>query len=84
MARQLASNHTNNKSQLGCKRLVFDSNYFQSLHADNVSLQFTRVQEVTSTGLVGHDGNKEDFDIIIWATGYLGMEHPQCKISVLI
>jgi cation diffusion facilitator CzcD-associated flavoprotein CzcO len=59
-------------SELGCKRLVFDSNYFQSLHSDNVDLKFTRVKEVTETGLVGADGSKKDFDIVVWPTGFLG------------
>jgi NADH dehydrogenase FAD-containing subunit len=42
------------------------------LHADNVELLFTRVDKVTETGVVGKDGSHRDFDVIIWATGYLG------------
>jgi cation diffusion facilitator CzcD-associated flavoprotein CzcO len=56
---------------LGCKRLVLDSNYLRSLHNKNVGLQFTRVKNVTPHGIQGADGNVKDFDIIIWATGFL-------------
>lgn len=57
---------------MGCKRLVFDSNYYQSLHASNVDLAFTRVKGLHENGIVGADGERKDFDVIIWATGYLG------------
>ncbi|OCK80944.1 FAD/NAD(P)-binding domain-containing protein, partial [Lepidopterella palustris CBS 459.81] len=56
---------------VGCKRLVLDSNYLDCLHADNIDLAFTRVSEVTESGLVGKDGSRRDYDIIIWATGFL-------------
>lgn len=60
------------KKKLGCKRLVFDSNYFQSLHGNNVDLAFTRVEKTFDKGLIGTDGSKKEFDIIIWATGFTG------------
>ncbi|KIX96481.1 uncharacterized protein Z520_07747 [Fonsecaea multimorphosa CBS 102226] len=58
------------KYPLGCKRLVFDSNYFAGLHADNVDLAFTRVSGLHENGIIGQDGSKRDFDVIIWATGF--------------
>jgi len=51
---------------------VFDSNYFASLHANNVDLAFTRVKSLHEHGIVGADGSRKDFDIIIWATGFTG------------
>lgn len=59
---------------MGCKRLVLDSSYYRSLNGDNVEPVFTRVVKVTETGLVGKDGSTRDFDIIIWATGFLGKQ----------
>jgi cation diffusion facilitator CzcD-associated flavoprotein CzcO len=58
--------------QLGCKRLVFDSNYFASLHADNINLRFTRVESVDETGIIGADKGRDEFDVVIWATGFAG------------
>lgn len=51
---------------------MFDSNYLQSLHNENVDLAFTRVQNVYENGLIGTDGSRREFDIVIWATGFTG------------
>lgn len=51
---------------------MFDSNYFQSLHADNIDLAFTRVKSVDEKGLIGADGSKREYDVVIWATGFEG------------
>jgi cation diffusion facilitator CzcD-associated flavoprotein CzcO len=42
------------------------------LHGDNVDLRFTRVESVDETGIIGVDKQKDEFDVIIWATGFTG------------
>jgi cation diffusion facilitator CzcD-associated flavoprotein CzcO len=58
------------KFPLGCKRRIFDPNYLESLHSKNLSLVAEGVREFDETGIVSESGVKEDFDVIVLATGF--------------
>lgn len=58
------------KFPLGCKRRIFDPNYLEALHADNMNLVPEGIQRIDSTGIVSESGVKEEFDVIVLATGF--------------
>ncbi|KAI1262913.1 hypothetical protein F5Y18DRAFT_396619 [Xylariaceae sp. FL1019] len=55
---------------LGCKRRIFDPGYLDSLNLPNVELIPEGIQEMTETGIVSSSGKKDDYDIIVLATGF--------------
>ena len=60
---------------LGSKRILIDTNYFETYNRDNVDLVDIRrspIQEITPTGIRTKDQDYE-FDIIVLATGFDGM-----------
>ncbi|KAI1102681.1 hypothetical protein F4804DRAFT_312216 [Jackrogersella minutella] len=55
---------------LGCKRRIFDPGYLESLSLPNVELLPEGIKEMTETGIVSSSGIRDDFDIIVLATGF--------------
>ncbi|KAI4602224.1 hypothetical protein KJ359_009462 [Pestalotiopsis sp. 9143b] len=55
---------------LGCKRRIFDPGYLDSLNNSNVELLAEGIQEITETGIISSSGIRDDFDIIVLATGF--------------
>ncbi|KAI1213736.1 monooxygenase [Annulohypoxylon truncatum] len=55
---------------LGCKRRIFDPGYLESLNLPNVELLPEGIKEMTETGIISSSGIKDDFDIIVLATGF--------------
>ncbi|KAI1359131.1 monooxygenase [Xylaria arbuscula] len=55
---------------LGCKRRVFDPGYLDSLNRKNVTLIPEGIREITETGIVSTSGRRDDYDIIVLATGF--------------
>ena len=55
---------------LGCKRRIFDPDYLVALNCSNVELLNHGIQEITETGIISSGGVKDDFDIIVLATGF--------------
>ena len=55
---------------LGCKRRVFDPGYLRCLHNPKMDRRNIGIKRVDATGVLQADGHHEDFDIIIYATGY--------------
>ena len=58
------------KFPLGCKRRIFDPGYLDALCLPNVDLLPEGIQEITETGIVSTSGIRDDFDIIVLATGF--------------
>jgi len=56
--------------QLGCKRRIYDPEYLDCLHNENVDLITEGIREITETGIVSSSGMVDDFDIIVLATGF--------------
>ncbi|RYN16575.1 hypothetical protein AA0112_g12437 [Alternaria arborescens] len=55
---------------LGCKRRIFDPNYLDALNEPNLELLPEGVREFDETGIVSESGRKEEFDVIVLATGF--------------
>lgn len=56
--------------KIGCKRLVFDNKYLQSLHDDRVDVKAAGIERVVEDGLILTTGEKIKADVIIACTGY--------------
>ncbi|RFU32297.1 hypothetical protein B7463_g4014, partial [Scytalidium lignicola] len=55
---------------LGCKRRIFDPNYLEALHSENLSLVPEGIKMIDETGITSESGEHEDFDVIVLATGF--------------
>lgn len=56
--------------EIGCKRVLFTSDWYSTLVRDNVELVNGRIERVTASGVVGSDGVERPADVIIWGTGF--------------
>lgn len=59
---------------VGCKRILFTSDYLPAIESPNVDLLTGGVREITRTGVVGADGVERPVDVIIWGTGFKATE----------
>jgi len=55
---------------LGCKRVILDPGYYDSLNKTNVHLVADKIDTFTKKGILTVDGTEREFDIIILATGF--------------
>jgi cation diffusion facilitator CzcD-associated flavoprotein CzcO len=55
---------------IGCKRVLFTSDWYPTLLRDDVDLVTGPVERVTATGVVGADGVEREADVIIYGTGF--------------
>ncbi|KAJ7255837.1 hypothetical protein B0H12DRAFT_1218728 [Mycena haematopus] len=60
----------------GCKRLLLDTNFLQSLHRPNIELNFDGIQSIYEDGIVTKKGEQLPFDVMIFATGFTADEYP--------
>ncbi|KAG2369686.1 hypothetical protein BDR07DRAFT_1468332 [Suillus spraguei] len=60
----------------GCKRTVADSGYLKSLYRPNVALNFDGIAEIVENGIVTKTGETLPFDVIVYATGFVGERYP--------
>jgi cation diffusion facilitator CzcD-associated flavoprotein CzcO len=58
--------------EMGCKRVLFTSDWYPTLLRDDVELHGGGVERITATGVVGADGVEREADTIIWGTGFDG------------
>jgi cation diffusion facilitator CzcD-associated flavoprotein CzcO len=61
---------TSSNESTGCKRRIFDPGYLQALHADNLSLVPEGISKIDASGIVSESGVREEFDVIVLATGF--------------
>ncbi|KAF7300084.1 hypothetical protein MKEN_01331500 [Mycena kentingensis (nom. inval.)] len=61
------------KYELGCKRIIFDTNYFASLHQPNHNLNLDGIAEITGNGIRTKTSENLPFDVIILATGFVAV-----------
>ncbi|PXX00357.1 flavin-containing monooxygenase [Mycolicibacterium moriokaense] len=61
--------------KVGCKRLLFSSDYYDALTKDNVDV-VPAVSDVRRSSVVAADGSEHPVDTIIFATGFQGWEAP--------
>ena len=60
---------------LGCKRLVFASDFIQALTQPNVEVVSSPARALRSRSLVTDDGNEFDVDVVVCATGYAAADY---------
>jgi cyclohexanone monooxygenase len=73
-----------NDHPIGTKRLILDSNYFETYNRDNVELIDIRsapIQRLTATGIQTTDGHYE-LDAIVFATGFDAMTGAMKEIDI--
>jgi cation diffusion facilitator CzcD-associated flavoprotein CzcO len=58
--------------EMGCKRVLFTSDWYSTLTRENVDLHDGGVERVTASGVVGADGVEREAETIIWGTGFDG------------
>lgn len=60
--------------QIGCKRVLFSSQWYAALACDNVSVETGAISEVTPAGVRTADGALHEVDVIIYGTGFKATE----------
>ncbi|KAJ7831696.1 hypothetical protein B0H14DRAFT_3713210, partial [Mycena olivaceomarginata] len=58
---------------LGCKRMIFDTNFLGALHRPNLKLNWDGIQLICEDGIINkkvNHGEKLTFDVLIFATGF--------------
>ncbi|KAG1806579.1 uncharacterized protein HD556DRAFT_1303011 [Suillus plorans] len=58
----------------GCKRTVADSGFLESLYRSNVTLNFDGIAEIVENGIITKTGEMLPFDVIVYATGFIGKQ----------
>ncbi|KAI0300612.1 FAD/NAD-P-binding domain-containing protein [Multifurca ochricompacta] len=61
---------------IGCRRIVRDLSYLQSLNRSNVRLTFDHIARVEPDGVVTETGEKVPLDVIIYGTGFITDNYP--------
>ncbi len=59
---------------LGCKRVLFSSEYYPALARPNVDLVTSKIAEVKGRAIVTEDGSSREVDAIVCATGFEAAE----------
>jgi cyclohexanone monooxygenase len=60
---------------LGCKRLVFATDYLQTLTQPHVEVVSSPARRLRSRSLVTEDGTEFDVDVVLCATGYAAADY---------
>lgn len=61
---------------LGCKRILFSSDYYPALQKPNVELVTEGIREIRGRTIVASDGTEREVDAIVCATGFEASEAP--------
>jgi cation diffusion facilitator CzcD-associated flavoprotein CzcO len=59
---------------IGCKRVLFSSDWYPALACDNVDVETGAITEVTTTGVRTADGRVHEVDVIVYGTGFRATE----------
>jgi cation diffusion facilitator CzcD-associated flavoprotein CzcO len=68
------------KFSAGCRRISPGDGYLEALQEPNCSANWTSIKRFTPTGIETIDGNTEDFDLIVCATGFNTKWIPEWKL----
>ena len=60
---------------MGCKRLVFSSDYLPALTRPNVEVVTSPARYLRARSLVTEDGTERDVDVVVCATGYAAADY---------
>ncbi len=56
--------------KVGCKRLVISSSFYQAIQRDNVFVETTPIERVTTGGVQVRGGREHELDVLVLATGF--------------
>jgi cation diffusion facilitator CzcD-associated flavoprotein CzcO len=56
--------------KIGCKRVLFSSDWYATLRRENVDLLTDEVERITANGVLTKGGVERPVDTIIWGTGF--------------
>jgi cation diffusion facilitator CzcD-associated flavoprotein CzcO len=56
--------------ELGCRRLIPTNAYLPALARENVDVDISGIERITSQGVLARDGREIPLDVIVYATGY--------------
>lgn len=59
---------------MGCKRVLFSSDYYPAVAAPNVRLETTGIDAITPTGVRTADGVEHPVDVLVYGTGFQTQE----------
>ncbi|MEQ9478842.1 MAG: NAD(P)/FAD-dependent oxidoreductase [Algiphilus sp.] len=59
---------------IGCKRVLFSSDYYPALQRENVHLETQGIDHIHANGIRTKDGRDHDCDVLIWGTGFKATE----------
>lgn len=60
--------------RLGCKRVVFSSDYLDAIAKPNVTLVQSPIKEIKDRTIINEDGRVEEVDVLVLGTGYKTQE----------
>lgn len=69
--------------RLGCKRVVFSSDYIDAVAKPNVHLVQSPIKELKDRTIVTEDGRVEEVDILVLGTGYKTQEGVLGNIEIV-
>ena len=55
---------------LGCKRIIYSSDYYPTLARPDVELVTAGIERITATGVRCDDGRERELDVLVCATGF--------------
>ena len=58
------------KYHMGCKRITPSDTYLKTFNNANVKLVTEKITKITETGIETEDGKHQEFDTIVYATGF--------------
>ncbi|KAF9024200.1 FAD/NAD(P)-binding domain-containing protein, partial [Hymenopellis radicata] len=62
--------------KLGCRRVIFDTDYLAALHRPNLTLNWNGIDSIVEDGIITKTGEKFVFDVLIFSTGYVADDFP--------
>ncbi|EDY86257.1 monooxygenase [gamma proteobacterium HTCC5015] len=66
---------------IGCKRVLFSSDYYPALNKDNVNVLTEGVKGLSEKGLILSDGSELEADVVVMATGFkINISEPPFEI----
>ena len=60
----------------GCKRIIVDPGYLESLHRPNVTLSYDAIKDIVPEGVRLETGEIVQLDVLILGTGFSLVRHP--------